>query len=280
MHDTVRITLRPARPGRDWAFRVQAGRLPRDLANLAGRAAQAFAQAAGGRKGVAPAEVSVVITKRIPVAAGLGGGSSDAAAVLRALQAHYGSPLTPDELVAAAAAVGSDVPFFLHGGRAVGRSRGELLAPLPAGPPLPLLLGLPTFPLRTADVYREFDRLAAGSAPSLWDRREADVAGLAAALAAGDPARAASGAAPYLRNDLEPAAVSLRPEVGLAVRALRAAGCLAALVSGSGPSVFGLAPDPGADPQAAAGIARRAAGILEASAPGSYRFLPLEGPPR
>ena len=244
-YDDVEIAMRPKPPGEPWGFGAAAFRpdgspleaFPRNLDNLAARAAKVFVEARLGADrpcSVAPAEMLVTLVKRIPVSAGLGGGSSDAAAVLRALATHYGDPPDLPGLAGLAAGLGSDVPFFVFGGRAVGRSRGEDLTPLPRDPSLPLVLGLPSFPLRTPDVYREFDR----QGPDRWARREDDLSRLLDALTAGDLKRLA----PCLRNDLEAAALALRPEIGEALAALRQAGCLAAQLSGSGPAVFGLAP--------------------------------------
>jgi len=216
------------------------GSAPAGPDNLAVRAAESFFAATDrlgvGAPGVA---VGILLRKRVPVAAGLGGGSSDAAAVLRALERLLGNPLGPARLAEVAAGLGSDVPFFLKGGRAAGRSRGETLEPFPAHPRLSLVLGLPSFGLRTPDVYREFDRLV-DEGRATWEpaeARERRLSRLLDALASGDPDAVAAA----LSNDLEPAAVSLRPEVRLALEALRSAGCLAAVVSGSGPAVFGLA---------------------------------------
>jgi 4-diphosphocytidyl-2-C-methyl-D-erythritol kinase len=243
-YDDVEIDIRPKPPGEPWGFGAAAfrpdgsplGTLPRSIDNLAARALKAFVEARLGADrpcSLAPAEMLVTLVKRIPVSAGLGGGSSDAAAVLRALETHYGDPPDLPGLTGLAAGLGSDVPFFVLGGRAVGRSRGEELTPLPREPSLPLVIGLPSFPLRTPDVYREFDR----QGPDRWAEREGDLSRLLDALAAGDYKRLAT----CLRNDLEPAALALRPEIGEALAALRRAGCLAAQLSGSGPAVFGLA---------------------------------------
>lgn len=245
INDRLRLSLRPAT---DWRIRVSGRRpvdgypteapaLPSDTDNLAGQAATLFVEATNGR--VPVSEVDVEIEKHIPVAAGLGGGSSNAAAVLAALNEHFGRPLTTGSLASLAARLGSDVPFFLVGGRAVGRGRGELVAPLGEGPGLPLVIGLPSFPLATPEVYRQFDRRG-GPRTSLrqWlaDTEDA-LALLQDALASGDLARVAGA----LRNDLAESAASLRPEVGPAVQALLAAGSRGATVSGSGPTVFGLA---------------------------------------
>jgi 4-diphosphocytidyl-2-C-methyl-D-erythritol kinase len=299
IRDLVEVEVRPTGSDRGWSYRVRpassardqsvaATGLPLNLDNLAGKAAARFVTAmldrlgqggAGAGQGgaasetVRPAEISVTIDKRIPIAAGLGGGSSDAAALLRGLQRAFGHPLAPETLLEVAERLGSDVPFFFRGGRAVGRSRGEDLASLPREPRLPLVLGLPSFPLNTPDVYGEFDRLArpggvrSGGPLAAWARRENDLSVFLEVLAAGD----LSGLAACLRNDLRAAAISLRPEIGSVLEALRRAGCLGAEVSGSGPSVFGLAPSL----EAAADAARASRACLPAELRDLFIFRPV-----
>jgi len=125
--------------------------LPVDGGNLVVRAVRAFADAAGVSDGV-----RVHLEKHIPSGAGLGGGSSDAAATLSALQEMHGNPLDPGKLREIAAALGSDVPFFLHGGPARCTGRGEIVTPAPdaISSPLPVLLLKPHFPVATVDAYR------------------------------------------------------------------------------------------------------------------------------
>lgn len=265
--DRLEVTLRPS-PDHAWHIEVSGGAaLPRDTDNLAGRAAALFAAAVGDR--VPGHMVRIVIDKRIPVAAGLGGGSSDAAAVLRWLNRHFGSPLEPVELGDLAERLGSDVPFFLHGGRAVGRGRGEAVTPWSGEPVLPLVIGLPDFPLSTPEVYRRFDALHSAPDPGPGGEwmaaAERGLQRLSDALAAGDLGRVAAA----LRNDLARPAASLRPEVEAAVDRLTRAGCLGAAVSGSGPTVFGLA----ASAEAAAAIAEAAIAQPGARPAGRYRYV-------
>jgi len=269
--DEVRVTLSPAPGGRPEITAGGGGpglapgdRFPRDLDNLAGRAAVLYLSALAGHEGRAPSAlaVDVKVTKRIPMAAGLGGGSSDAAAVLRALERWSGHPLGSGRLLSLAARLGSDVPFLVRGGRAVGRGRGERVSFLEPGPGLHLVLALTTFGLSTAGVYREFDRSSeldrphpetgrpnAGPGPESED----GLAGLLRAMAGGCPEEAAL----YLRNDLAGAAERLRPEIGAIRELLLRGGCRAALVSGSGPTVFGLALDEEQAQRAAADAGRR-----------------------
>lgn len=209
--------------------------------NLAARALASF-RAEVPASGLPP--LRVTIEKRIPVAAGLGGGSADAAAVLRAANAMAGSPLGAGQLRALGLALGADVPSQIEPTHAVVTGVGEEVEPLTLGP-LPLVLVPQEQGLSTAAVYAELDRLrSAGQAP---ERGSLDP----------DPLRADDGAgpkelAPLLENDLEAAALSLRPELGEVLEALRRVGALAARITGSGPTAFGLF----ADDASAAGAAR------------------------
>jgi len=179
-----------------------------------------------------PAEVALRIDKRIPVAAGLAGGSADAAGALLACDRLWRLDSSAERLAELAARLGSDVSFALAGGIARGTGRGERLEPL-AGPPLHWVLAAATGELSTPAVYAEFDRRQpAPVEPRLPDE-------LFEAVAAGDPARLA----PLLRNDLQPAALALAPYLAETLAAGRAAGALAGLVSGSGPTCAFLAAD-------------------------------------
>ncbi|HEY0388787.1 MAG TPA: 4-(cytidine 5'-diphospho)-2-C-methyl-D-erythritol kinase [Gaiellales bacterium] len=182
----------------------------------------------------------VRIEKRIPVAAGLGGGSSDAAAVLRALPGER----SVNELYEIARSLGSDVPFFLSGLEvALATGRGDVLRPLPAFPRgLAVLLVPGAEGLSTADVY------AAAEPNPVYPAVQGDL------IRGVHTARAPEGVAALVANDLEPAACSLMPSIADTLAAVRAAGALAAAVSGSGPTVFGLFADEPAARTAAAGI--------------------------
>jgi 4-diphosphocytidyl-2-C-methyl-D-erythritol kinase len=174
--------------------------------------------------------VRVVIRKRIPVAAGLGGGSADAAAALRAANLLAGGALGPDELRELGAGLGSDVPSQVEPRHALVQGTGEQVEPL-ALPPLGALLVPASDGLSTASVYAELDRLGAGRARLDPERVRALAAGGAEELAGG------------VENDLQQAALSLRPELDETLAALRSAGALSAAVSGSGPTCFGLFAD-------------------------------------
>jgi 4-diphosphocytidyl-2-C-methyl-D-erythritol kinase len=171
----------------------------------------------------------VTIDKRVPVAAGLGGGSADAAAVLRAANELAGTPLAPDGLRALGAKVGADVPSQVEPRHALVTGAGEVVEPVGL-PPMTLLLVPDASGLSTAEVYAQADAL--GTIRGTLDPDHAR------ALAE----RPLDELAAALENDLEGAAVSLRPELSGRMDALRQAGALAARVTGSGPTVFGVFP--------------------------------------
>jgi 4-diphosphocytidyl-2-C-methyl-D-erythritol kinase len=199
------------------------GQLPLDQRNLAWQAAELMAEHVGR----AP-DVSISIDKCIPVAGGMGGGSADAAAVLVALNSLWELGVARRDLHTLAAKLGSDVPFALHGGTALGTGRGEELATVLARNTFHWVLAFAEGGLSTPKVFRELDRLRkVGEPPRLHDSES-----LVAALAAGDPEQLA----PLLGNELQPAAVSLKPALRRVLRAGVEAGALAGIVSGSGPT--------------------------------------------
>lgn len=203
--------------------------VPTDTSNLALRAVHLLAERAG-----VPPHVSLLLHKGIPVAGGCAGGSADAAAALVACDVLWGLGLDKDELAALGAEIGSDVPFSLHGGTALGTGRGELLTPVLEHGTFTWVLALSDTGLATPAVYAELDRLRQHR-PTL----AVDPAGVLAALRSGSVT--ALGKA--LHNDLQDAATSLQPglqrllEVGLEL------GAFGGLVSGSGPTVAFLARD-------------------------------------
>lgn len=222
LYDT--LTLEPrAKPG--ITLTCSDPELPGDEKNLAWRAAKAFAESAG-----VPTAWRLHLEKRIPVAAGLGGGSSDAAAVLRLLNDHHGHPLTDAKLHALARGLGADVPFFLQPVPALATGIGDTLTALTVGATvLPLLLINPGVPISTAWAYRHWDTAPLPPAPPVTDA--------VAALAAGDLSRLA--AASY--NSLEHCALRKFPALQLLLEFLRAQpGCLATHISGSGATVYAL----------------------------------------
>ncbi len=169
--------------------------------------------------------------KGFPVGGGMAGGSADAAAALLACDAFWGTGVSREELHGLAAGLGSDVPFLLMGQTAVGVGRGDLLTPAMSRGEYHWAFAVRDEGLSTARVYEEFDALSDGEAVGA----EADVA-LLHALRAGDAG--ALGAA--LHNDLEPAALELAPELAETLAVAQDAGALAAVVSGSGPTVAAL----------------------------------------
>ena len=217
-----RVVLRRARSG----VSVNCPALP-DLGadNLAHRAARLFIERTGAVGGV-----RIDLEKRIPAGGGLGGGSSDAAAVLLGCCRLFNRAPGAGELRTWAAELGSDVPFFLDGGSALGSGRGEILDPLtPFAGAVVGLIHIPGCGLSTAEVFRQLRPAAlTGSTRKLTI--------LLACWQEGDLRRLASG----LFNDLEPPAFALAPGLADAKEALYAAGAYGALLCGSGSSVFGL----------------------------------------
>lgn len=215
--------------------------VPVDDDNLAVRAANALAEHTGIDEGV-----HLRLVKRIPVAAGMAGGSADAAAALVACDALWGTALSRDELAELAADLGSDVPFALLGGTAIGTGRGTLLSPVLGRGEFHWVFAIAGEGLSTPSVYRECDRLRAGldvPEPAIDER-------LMAALRSGD-ARALGAA---LSNDLQEAAVSLRPALAQTIDAASELGALGAIVSGSGPTVAFLVRSPEAGLDVAVGL--------------------------
>ncbi|MFD4539849.1 4-(cytidine 5'-diphospho)-2-C-methyl-D-erythritol kinase [Streptomyces bauhiniae] len=224
------VTVTPADELRVTCAGPDAASVPLDRTNLAARAALALAE----RRGIEPA-VHLHIAKDIAVAGGMAGGSADGAGALVACDALWGTGASRGELLDICAELGSDVPFSLVGGAALGTGRGEKLAPLEVGGTFHWVFAMAERGLSTPAVFREFDRLTAGHgipAP------EADPA-LLTALSKGDPGALAAA----LTNDLQPAALSLYPELAATLKTGEQAGALATLVSGSGPTTAFLVPD-------------------------------------
>jgi 4-diphosphocytidyl-2-C-methyl-D-erythritol kinase len=206
--------------------------------NLAARALERFRVVAGAS--LPP--LAVTIDKRIPVAAGLGGGSADAAAVLRAANALAGDPLDARALMELAAPLGSDVPSQVEPGHALVTGTGDVVEPV-ALPPMAFVLVPQRDGLSTAAVFRALDDRAG-------HRERLDPEALRRLAAASLPELASA-----LDNDLEPPARALRPELGAVLERLRATGALGARLTGSGPTAFGVFADRAAAERAAAEIA-------------------------
>lgn len=205
--------------------------VPLDHTNLAYRAAQAVAQQAAQR-GLATPDVRILLDKAVPVAGGMAGGSADAAATLKACNEFWQVGLSLEELAHLGAQLGADVPFGLYGGVALGTGRGDLIEPLKAAPgPYYWTFALQDEGLSTAAVFKHFD--ATVQAPPVADMPPEQ---LLAALEAGDVAEVSR----HIRNDLQATAIDLRPELGQLIDLAKKAGALAAMVSGSGPTVAAL----------------------------------------
>jgi 4-diphosphocytidyl-2-C-methyl-D-erythritol kinase len=202
------------------------GGLPHPSDNLVAAAARKLIEAKGRRRGV-----RIEIDKHIPIGAGLGGGSGNAAGVLEGLNEMWGLGLDLGSLARLALEIGADVPYCLTGGTALGTGLGERTTPLTVRETLWFALGLSNEPLLTRDVYGEFeahrDTADTGSGPMRLALGQGDVVAIAA----------------LVHNDLEPPAFRLRPGLAQLKAAMLGAGALGAVMSGSGPTMVGLARD-------------------------------------
>ena len=210
LHDTLSFVASPG----PFEIRCSDPACPVDRANLVYRAAELVWRAAG-RRGP-PEGVCARIRKRIPMQSGLGGGSSDAAAALRALAAIWRVKIGPAQLKRLARTLGADVPFFLDGGAALGVNRGDRLRPLADAPASWVVLVLPDFGVSTKDAYAWWDERKTGRASGSLDAHR--VTG----------------------NDLEAPVAARYPEISKIAAALHEAGASRAAMSGSGSAVFGL----------------------------------------
>jgi 4-diphosphocytidyl-2-C-methyl-D-erythritol kinase len=234
LHDT--LTFQAARG----AFRIECDHpeCPTGRSNLVWRAADLVWRAAG--RPTRPPGVVVRIAKRIPLQAGLGGGSSDAAAAIRGLAALWGLDFPRQRLQAIAASLGADVPFFLEGGTALGLDRGDLIFPLIDQPPSWVTLALPAFGVSTKEAYQWFDRDSAkkGYRRDRRERRGRYSRDLGVLRVLGGKS---SGIPPSeWTNDLEPPVARRHPELARLPRHLRKLGAFHAAMSGSGSAVYGL----------------------------------------
>jgi 4-diphosphocytidyl-2-C-methyl-D-erythritol kinase len=255
LHDT--LTFRADRG----LFRLtcDAPDCPTDGSNLIWRAAE-HAWKAAGRRG-RPRDLSIHLVKRIPMQAGLGGGSSDGAAALRALGRLWG--VDPDRIRAIASSLGADVPYFFEGGTVLGLERGDLLFPLVDAPPAWVVLVIPSFGVRTKDAFAWWDHDHVGA-----DRRVPPPLDLDGdELRRGSPKRqrreggrpgADTQVGPYDRgNDLQRLVAKRHPEIAHLVRALERAGAAQAAMTGAGSAVFGLFSNRAAAERAVPLVSRR-----------------------
>lgn len=221
---------RTARSGVE--LEVQGATLGPPEENLAWRAATALLEAAGG-PGRSAGGVRIVLEKRIPHGAGLGGGSSDAAAVLRGVNRLLGLALPPERLLALGASLGSDVPVFLSPSTTtLAWGRGDRMLPLPPLPRTSILLALPDFPVSTPEAYRWMAE---------WRGRGAEGGGNGGpALLDPGGLRTWEGVAAASENDFEGPVFAMHPHLGEICEGIRRSGAVAARLSGSGSALFGV----------------------------------------
>lgn len=208
-------------PGID--FRIEGADLPADESNLVYRAAALLMEKRQIREGV-----SITLQKRIPIAAGMAGGSADAAAAFRGLNALFEMEYSVEELKALGVTLGADIPYCIQGGTMLSEGIGEILTPLPEPPVCHLVIAKPDIDVSTAFVYRnlQVDKLSF----------HPDIDGMAAALAAGE----LKGITDRMGNVLETVTVKEYPVIDRLKRMMCEQGAENALMSGSGPTVFGI----------------------------------------
>lgn len=216
-----RVTVRKQRSG--ISIECDFPDTPADQRNTAWKAAEAFFAEYPGKGGA-----SIILEKKIPVAAGLAGGSTDAAGVLKALNKLYGEPFSDVRLVDIARKIGADVPFCLRGGTALARGIGDQLVVLPDFAGISVVVVKPPFPVSTAWVYRNLDLGSLGERP--------DTLTLVSAIGEMDVKTLASG----MRNVLESVTIKEYPEIGRLIEEFMEHGALGSRMSGSGSAVFGL----------------------------------------
>jgi 4-diphosphocytidyl-2-C-methyl-D-erythritol kinase len=221
LHDTIECVPRPG----PLTIECDTAGVPLDRSNLVWRAAEALWRSL--RRQGPVKDVLVRLHKRIPLQGGLGGGSTDAAATLVALAHAWRVPLRPNQFVDVAATLGADVPFFLSGGTALGLGRGDEIYPLADLPRHWVVLLIPGFGVATVDAYGWYD--------AERDPARGPMVREAQYVPGPWPSRAAQ-----MINDLEAPIARHHPEIEQMKTALRRAGALAAAMSGSGSTVFGL----------------------------------------
>ena len=199
--------------------------VPAGAGNTVYAACALFKEAAGSGSGIA-----VVVEKHIPARSGLGGGSSDAAGALAALNELFGSPLSAGQLAAIAGRVGSDVPYFLAGGTALASGRGDVVEKLPDAPRMDLVIVKPDFGISTAWAYSRLDEVGC--------RRSRHSAAVVSAVTRGDR----TGIIRNLSNDFEDVVIEAFPQIAEIRRRMLELGAEGALLCGSGAAVFGVFP--------------------------------------
>lgn len=224
IRDDVEIDLDTGKP---WTLKCSQEGIPTDERNLAWKAAKVFFDATGKD----PNGIEIRITKRIPTEAGLGGGSADAAAVLRALNRHYDSPFSILALAELGSFVGSDVPFCTLCGTAMVEGRGERLRKLPDMPDCVFVVCKPDFSSSTPELYRKIDECAIAKRP--------DHTAMESALLAGDLGKIAEN----LCNVFDPIVTEEHLELNYIKSIFNSYGSLGQQMTGSGSAVFAVAPD-------------------------------------
>jgi len=223
IRDDVEIDVGTGEP---WTLECSQEGIPTDERNLAWKAAKVYCD--GLKKD--PNGLTIRITKRIPSGAGMGGGSADAAAVLRALNRHYGSPLSILALAELAAQVGSDVPFCVLCGTAMCEGRGELLRKLPDMPDCVFVVCKPEFSVSTPELYKKIDQVAIPKHP--------DHMAMESALLAGDVAKVAD----LIYNVFDPVVTADHLEINYIKSICNSYGALGMQMTGSGSAVYAIMP--------------------------------------
>ncbi|MBQ8769098.1 MAG: 4-(cytidine 5'-diphospho)-2-C-methyl-D-erythritol kinase [Oscillospiraceae bacterium] len=213
--------------GKPWCLKCEAEGVPLDERNLAWKAAQVFFAAIGKD----PEGLEIRMVKRIPSQAGLGGGSSDAAAVFRALNRHYGMPMTTQTLADLSAKVGSDVPFCVLGGTVMVEGRGEFVRKLKDMPACHIVICKPEFPVSTPALYRKLDECEITKHPNNDAMEAAINAGKLTAIAQS------------VHNVFDPVVAAEHPEIDHIKSVCAACGALAQQMSGSGSATFAIMSD-------------------------------------
>ena len=223
IRDDVEIDVGTGKP---WRLLCSVEGIPTDEKNLAWKAAKVYCDAMDKD----PEGLEIRIVKRIPAGAGLGGGSADAAAVLRALNRHYGDPLSVLALAELGAQVGSDVPFCVVGGTAMVEGRGERLRKLPDMPDCIFVVCKPDFSVSTPELYREIDTVAIPHRP--------DNQAMESALLAGDLGKVAEN----VYNVFDPVVTSEHLELNYIKSICNSYGALTEQMTGSGSAIFAILP--------------------------------------
>ena len=224
IRDDVEIDIGTGKP---WTLECSMEGIPTDERNLAWKAAEVYCEQIGKN----PDGISIRITKRIPSGAGMGGGSADAAAVLRALNRHYGEPLSILALAELGARIGSDVPFCTLGGTAMVEGRGERLRRLPDMPDCVFVVCKPEFSVSTAELYQKIDQVAIPKRP--------DHQAMETALLSGDLSRVAEN----IWNVFDPVVTAEHLELNYIKSICNTYGALCQQMTGSGSAVFAIMPD-------------------------------------